>query len=125
MLISFGLVEWVITNVTRQLDLVIDHIRRHKALLERCVIGIADSQPARRVMIGEAGARPPRDSPLSGRSSTKNDVGVEREGETALVDVGLKGGGGIGDDRGAGGGREDPDARDRRSAEEGLYPRLG
>jgi integrase len=39
-LIAFGAAEWVIANVTGQLDVVVDHIRRHEALLE--TLGVED-----------------------------------------------------------------------------------
>ena len=42
-LIAFGAAEWVITNVTGQLEVVVDHIRRHDALLETLSIDDRDA----------------------------------------------------------------------------------
>lgn len=39
-LIALGAAEWVIANVTGQLDVIVDHIRRHEALLE--TLGVED-----------------------------------------------------------------------------------
>lgn len=39
-LIAFGAAEWVITNVTGQLEVIADHVRRHEALLE--TLGVDD-----------------------------------------------------------------------------------
>jgi hypothetical protein len=39
-LIAFGAADWVINNVTGQLDVIVDHIQRHEALLE--TLGIDD-----------------------------------------------------------------------------------
>lgn len=34
-MIAVGAAEWVIANVTRQLEVIVGHVRHHEALLER------------------------------------------------------------------------------------------